>query len=177
MAFDFSATNNKNYLQAINQNAPDAGSALKVLSLNLPNVLGGSPIAPDALLRPGLSVNAQVGGTAPAPAVPSALSAALSGQLGSPAPPPPLGSAPPSIQAPPLPAPTSPTGVSPFTTAAIADVASNALAPPSAPPGPQLEFKQPRPDVTGGGAAPDALGQLLATLFGNGGGDSERNRI
>jgi hypothetical protein len=42
-------------------------SALQVLALRLPNVLGGAPISPDTLLR------APVGGTAPLPAVVSSV--------------------------------------------------------------------------------------------------------
>lgn len=59
---------------------PTASQALQVLSLRLPNILGGQPIAPDALLRPRLggatpdaAVRAQTSGavTGPAPIVPA----------------------------------------------------------------------------------------------------------
>lgn len=186
MAFDFNAQTNKNYLQTINPNAPDAGAALKVLSLNLPNYLGGNPIAPDALLRPGLSLNAQVGGTGtgeaptPAPAAPASsgalpdVPAALSAQLGSPL--------------------SSPSDVSPFSSAPITNVAASALgtapqdtnnfaAQNAASGTPRIEFDAPARigDVFGGGPAPappptpssvqgdggalDPLAQLLAGLL------------
>ncbi len=192
MAFNFPSQTAKSYLQTINPSAPDAGAALKVLSLNLPGFLGGAPIAPDALLRPGLGINAQVGGTpAPAPvaapaAAPAGQSAALAGlsaQLGSP-----------DLAPAPQPGPPSST-VSPFTSAPIAALASNALggsndaaqtnnfAPPQNPGLPAIEFHgAPRSDVFGGGptvpapapaASTDALMQLLTTLFQPSGGGSD----
>lgn len=173
MAFNFPSQTSKNYLQTINPSAPDAGAALKVLSLNLPGFVGGNPIAPDALLRPGLGINAQVGGTIAAPpappptAAPSPALAGLSAQLGSPDQPPGPAGGPPSST------------VSPFTSAPIAALASNALgtnnfAPSAAPSNPVFEFGHPG-DVYGGApTAPspapapsgsDALIQLLTTLF------------
>lgn len=197
MAFDFNAQTNKNYLQTINPNAPDAGAALKVLSLNLPNYLGGNPIAPDALLRPGLSVNAQVGGTGTGqpPTAPTAspaasgalpdMPAALSAQLGSQL--------------------SSPSDISPFSSAPITNVAASALgtapdtnsfaAQNAAAGTPRVQFDGPGRigDVFGGGTAPtppptpasvqgdggavDPLAQLLAGLL-NGsfnGGGSDRS--
>lgn len=203
MAFDFSADTKKNYLQTVNQNAPDAGAALKVLSLNLPNFVGGSPIAPDALLRPGLSTAAQVGGTAPAPpppvATPSPALAGLSAQLGTPDQGPPPGGTP-LVSAPGLSSPTAASGQSPFasSTAPIASMASgllgvNNFTPPSAPASPYFETgglpRAPGGDVYGGGQAPlptptppqtgnsgDALAQILMSLFQGTGGTSAPDR-
>lgn len=195
MPFNFTTQTNKNYLQTINPNAPDAGAALKVLSLNLPNFVGGSPIAPDGLLRPGLTTNAQVGGTLsaqPPAAAPSAALAGLSAQLGAPDQGLPSGG-PPLAGAPGL---SSPTAQSPFKTssAPIAGLASSILGSTpgpfqAAPPAPYIETGRPTGpggDVYGGGPAPvasppqggnapsDALAQLLATLFQpNGGNEPE----
>lgn len=191
MAFNFSTDTKKNYLQTVNQNAPDAGAALKVLSLNLPNFVGGSPIAPDALLRPGLSTNAQIGGTGSAPPPVAAQSPALAGlsaQLGTPDQP---SGGPPLAGAPGL---SSPTAQSPFqtTNAPLAGLASSILGStpgPSqaAPPQPNVTFGNPTgPDVPGGRApelpAPptgnpsDLLAQLLTTLFQGTGGGGEVDR-
>lgn len=178
MAFNFSADTRKNYLQTANQNAPDAGSALKVLSLNLPNYLGGNPIAPDALLRPGLSTNAMVGGTpdalptpAPAGPVPSPSLADVAVARNDPGG---LGTGPVGASTAP------PPGLAPFTSAPIAALATNALAPQApdqplsnptaAPPSPGIEFHAPRPDVFGG----NDLAALLSSLFQGSGGGNDR---
>lgn len=57
--------NQKKLLNGVNQGrlGPQANEALRVLSLRLPNVLGGSPISPEDLLRP------RVGGSGPGSAV------------------------------------------------------------------------------------------------------------
>lgn len=174
MAFDFSSDMRKNYLQSVNQNAPDAGAALKVLSLNLPNYLGGNPIAPDALLRPGLTTSAQVGGTSPAPVSPSLTNTAVARND-----PAGLGTGPTGGSTAPIPPPS---GIAPFTSAPVAALASNALAPQvpdqaapdttAAPPSPSIEFHSPRPDVFGG----NDLSSLLGNLFRGGGGDRSPTR-
>lgn len=65
IGYTFDPTNNqRRLLQGVNrggQLGPMANEALRVLSLRLPNVLGGRPLSPDELLRAKL-------GTTPAPA-------------------------------------------------------------------------------------------------------------
>lgn len=108
------------------QLSPFANEALKVLSLHLPNLLGGAPIAPDALLRPqpgGAAIGnlAQQLGGAPVTPSPSA-------PVGVPNAPPlaPVAGPPGAPNAPPLaPAAGPPGGPNPLST-----LATNALNPP-----------------------------------------------
>lgn len=74
--------NQKRMLSGINQGrlGPVANEALRVLSLRLPQVLGGSPIAPSDLLRP------RVGGVAPGSAVTQSLQASGAVPAGGPPP-------------------------------------------------------------------------------------------
>ena len=72
----------KKMLGGINKGklGPQANEALKVLSLRLPEVLGGSPIAPEDLLRP------RVGGSGGGSAVLDSLQQAFGGGAQAPAP-------------------------------------------------------------------------------------------
>jgi hypothetical protein len=113
--FTFTPQANKSLSTQINGGnlSPYASQALQMLSLHLPQFLGGSPIAPDALLRP------QPGG--------NSLTSALQSQLGAAPPPIPSGSTLGGGQLPPGLAPASPFSGSPL--GALAGSALNPTTP------------------------------------------------
>src|SRR5262245_1441107 len=86
LGYEFQPDQEKRLRTNINQLSPFASQALQVLSLRLPNILGGRPISPDALLREAMGGTAPGGGSvidsnvgSPASGVPSSPTSPLGG--------------------------------------------------------------------------------------------------
>jgi len=154
----------------------NASEALQVLSLHLPAFLGGTPIAPDALLRPrlggvrpDLAVQAQTtgvpaAGPSPVSASSTSTGASAGAPIGSVSTAPSLGSPGAAGQAwgPSVPSST------PFQPSGAASATGGPQAPTWGQPGPTIDFAQ-GPQVPGPSGGGDLL-NLLTTLFGTGGG-------